>query len=300
MEHTTMEILRTTNYDQFKFLEENRKIVPNHQQNIQKSIVQEDLLHINPILVDEDMNIIDGQHRLLSAKKLKRPIYYSVVSGIDVHKSLHLLQNSRKWELPDYINFYEKTAPEKGYRIFKEFSELYSISNACVAKLFALFNKNQDQNYSRVTVARMKQGDLKMENVDLEGMHDALEKYDLFRSFCIDRMIRPKTIYSVERATYAFCIFYSFYKPDWNVFMEQLEDRWFTLKPGRGYRDIVKDLVLIYNFKRTKKLLIYERFEKLARTEPFFVAKGDILKAKKAATEKEKNEKNQIRLHNFS
>ena len=59
MDRIYSKIYRTYNYDKFKILDYNRDITRFDLLN--KSIANEGIK--NPILVDEDFNILDGQHR---------------------------------------------------------------------------------------------------------------------------------------------------------------------------------------------------------------------------------------------
>ena len=57
-------IQRTNKYDLFKRIESNREVNPAHLKKIEKSISEKNFLHLYPIIVNERMEIIDGQHRL--------------------------------------------------------------------------------------------------------------------------------------------------------------------------------------------------------------------------------------------
>lgn len=51
------------------------------------------------------MEVFDGQNRLLAAKKLGVPIYYEIFSELECYDIIRL-NNSKKWTLKDYLNFY--------------------------------------------------------------------------------------------------------------------------------------------------------------------------------------------------
>lgn len=56
-------VYRTNNYDQFKRLVGNREVNPKRVKTIKKSV--EEIGYIpNPIIVNENMEVIDGQGRL--------------------------------------------------------------------------------------------------------------------------------------------------------------------------------------------------------------------------------------------
>lgn len=99
-------ILKTSDYDMFSDFTSNRELDETHVAQLIKSISARNLLHINPILVDSKMQIIDGQHRLEAARRLALEVYYIVsddIGRLDISK---LNSNQKNWNTMDYINFY--------------------------------------------------------------------------------------------------------------------------------------------------------------------------------------------------
>ena len=60
-------IYATTDYDKFKFLEGNRKLRLNNLEKMRESMIEEQL--VIPICVNENFEIIDGQHRYTICKE---------------------------------------------------------------------------------------------------------------------------------------------------------------------------------------------------------------------------------------
>ena len=75
-----MKVEETTDYKQFKKVKGNRGYAQRHLKNLVSSIAQNNLLQYSPIIVNDKMEVIDGQHRLAAAQSLGLPIYY-VVAG---------------------------------------------------------------------------------------------------------------------------------------------------------------------------------------------------------------------------
>jgi hypothetical protein len=67
-------IHKTTDYDQFKFLESQRNVT--RTSAVLESIKQKNMLDLKPIICNKEKYVLDGQHRLLAAKQLRVPIYY--------------------------------------------------------------------------------------------------------------------------------------------------------------------------------------------------------------------------------
>ena len=99
------EIKSTKDYSIFKEFSSNREVDPKHVNQLVKAIQEKNLLHINPIIVDDAFHIIDGQHRLEAAKRLKLEIFY--IQGSADRKDISKINSFQKnWNTMDYVNFY--------------------------------------------------------------------------------------------------------------------------------------------------------------------------------------------------
>lgn len=124
---------RTNNYDLFKFTPFNRSEIK--ESNVNKlvfSIQTINLLHLNPIIVDRNFTIINGQHRLLAAKKLGVDIYYIKDERLTEDDILPM-NSARAWVFNDYLNFFCKKG-NPHYIKFKDFMEKNNLtgSNALI------------------------------------------------------------------------------------------------------------------------------------------------------------------------
>lgn len=147
----------TTDYSIFKEFSSNREVDRRHVNKLVVSIMKRNLLNVNPIVVDMQMRVIDGQHRLAAAEILGVDIFY-IEEDIN-RKDISLLNSNQKnWTAMDYINF---------YTVEKEFSFL-QLSN--------LINKYPDMAVSallmlsssegRRSLAQLKEGCLDMLAID--------------------------------------------------------------------------------------------------------------------------------------
>lgn len=101
----------TKDYSIFKDFSSNREVDPKHVNKLVAEIKKRNLLSVNPIIVDNDMRVIDGQHRLAAAEKLGVEIFY--VQGEVNRRDISVLNSNQKnWNAMDYINHYtvEKVA----------------------------------------------------------------------------------------------------------------------------------------------------------------------------------------------
>lgn len=113
------EIKVTKNYDLFKKLEGNRITSINRINKIKNSILSVGYI-TSPILVNEKMEIIDGQGRFEALKNLQMPIEYIIQENIGIKECIAMNVNQTNWDLLDYIKSYA----DKGVQSYIYFMDL--------------------------------------------------------------------------------------------------------------------------------------------------------------------------------
>lgn len=98
-------VYRTNDLSVFKQIDGNR--VPNlqHIKRLTESIRVYGM-KCNPILVNERMEVIDGQHRLIAAKQAESFVYYIVVDGYSLREVHTLNLNQKNWTKKDFMDGY--------------------------------------------------------------------------------------------------------------------------------------------------------------------------------------------------
>lgn len=71
-----MMIMQSSDYDQFKMINFNRPVCKKNLGKLIKLNEQQNRFHLFPIVVDQEFNIIDGQHRFEACKELSSPVFY--------------------------------------------------------------------------------------------------------------------------------------------------------------------------------------------------------------------------------
>ena len=128
-------IYKTKNYKMFSKMRGNRKIDNTNLRRIQASVKEINLLSKQPILVNDKYQIIDGQHRLKIAEKLKIHVYYIIGKKLQLEEVQKLNNVSKKWELADYMESHAKLGKEE-YIYMKQFYETYKLPiSTCVLLL---------------------------------------------------------------------------------------------------------------------------------------------------------------------
>lgn len=116
--------LWTTKYEMFSFDEKNRPIVWNHVEKLKEAIGKKNLLREYPIVVTDDLTVLDGQHRLKAAESLGVPIYYIVSQTATVGDIAATNEAQKSWSLQDYLESYcAQGKPD--YLLLRNFWEKY-------------------------------------------------------------------------------------------------------------------------------------------------------------------------------
>jgi ParB-like nuclease domain len=96
----------TKHYHWFNYANGNRDINLNEYQRLKKNIAESGQLQ--PIMVNERGEVIDGQHRLAVCKELGLPINFIVIPGTNIQTAVHLNTAGHRWSSIDWINYYAK------------------------------------------------------------------------------------------------------------------------------------------------------------------------------------------------
>ena len=122
---SSTKIYYTTEYGIFKFLKGNRDINEAKVSKIKEAIKAGiDVLRYAPIIVNEQLEIIDGQHRFTVSRELKTNVYYVIHKEADLSIVPSINSNSTRWRTVDYLNSYiDLKKPE--YMALKGFMDKY-------------------------------------------------------------------------------------------------------------------------------------------------------------------------------
>lgn len=124
-----IKVYKTRLYSIFVPIKGNRKIEKRHITNLTASIMRNNLLEQNPIIVNEKFQIIDGQHRLEIAKANDLDIFYVIQEGTDLTDVQMLNANVKRWTTKDYLDSYIALGNE-AYIKLAEYAEETGISIA--------------------------------------------------------------------------------------------------------------------------------------------------------------------------
>ena len=177
------QVQTTTDYSKFKTLIGNRKPNELHIKRLTTSFKERYLF--SPILVNEKMQIIDGQHRFLSAKELNLPINYLVVEGYGLEEVQILNTNSANWKKEDYLKAYCDLGIEP-YLQMRQFMLDFPEFGVAIAEMILTDNTNGANNskvIDKVEIRMMgfQNGELKI--TDLSKAYETAEKVLMFKPY---------------------------------------------------------------------------------------------------------------------
>jgi len=113
-------VYKTNDLSIFKQIGGNRVPNPQHIKRLKSSILQNGML-CNPILVNEKMQVIDGQHRLIASKEAESFIYYIILKDYSLSEVHTLNLNQKNWGKKDFMDGYADMGVES-YIKLREFT----------------------------------------------------------------------------------------------------------------------------------------------------------------------------------
>ena len=155
----TVKIMVSQDYNKFKILEGNRDILPTKIKKLKESISNGlDLLNYCPIIINENWEIIDGQHRYTVSKELGRPVFYVVM-----RKEMHIKQvaemnmNTDKWKAIDFVDCFQKMGNDHYKKLYA-----FIINQGYNPSLSASLLMKNVPNDSGQTMIHVKSGTFKV------------------------------------------------------------------------------------------------------------------------------------------
>lgn len=234
------EIKKTNNYELFKNILGNRDLRGTNYNRLIQSMQKKQL--VIPILCNEKMEIIDGQHRYEVCRELGLPLYYYVIEGygIDEVKRANLV--GCNWVIDDYLKLNTEIGKES-YIEFKRIKDEYNISSSQLLDIFA--------NYQGISLKEIRMI-FEDGSFDLDGVNKVLDFLDKLKDF---EFFKEYNSYSFTKA---FLKLYNLNEYDHRVMKKRLEKQPYKLEKRASYRDYIELLVDIYNFGITKVRFGYD------------------------------------------
>jgi hypothetical protein len=239
------QILKTKDHSIFKSVDFNRNKNKKHIRDVVKIIKKENLLHLHPILVNNKMEVIDGQHRLEAAKELGLEIFY-IQSDLSYEHILSSNLIQKNASLNDVIKFYAiKDAIPSYVFLYDALLNLQISAKGLIGLIFG--------SCMPALVDQLKEGRFQIPNNPVI-LHQFIESYKKFIEFVRSKKITPYSMFSNSNFTMAFRNLIMIHGYNEQTFMNKLDMRWFDLKPQINCKEWTRQLISIYNWKNQNPL----------------------------------------------
>lgn len=242
-----MSIQATKDYSIFKKQDCNREISTGNLNKIISSIKAKNLLEFRPIIVNQNMEVIDGQHRLEAAKHLGVDIWYKVDHSSQIEDIILLNTNQKKWNLPDYLNYYLNTGRVE-YDKLKRFMDSQKIDLRTALRLLGSSDPNN--------ATKFRAGTYKFPPEETHLMINArANHYNEIRDIISTHRINGKAICSKSKFLDALMSFIRIEEMDYAIFKERISNNLEKVRICATYTEYFEMLKKIYNFRNKEPLL---------------------------------------------
>lgn len=250
-----MKVQSTENYEQFQKHKSNRDLNELNVVRIMNSIKAKNLLEFCPILVNQNMEVIDGQHRLEAAKRLKVPIFWNMLEESNnktVQDIVLLNANQKNWDLLDYLNYYANEGIDD-YLQMRRFMHKHKLTlNTSLSLLFG---------GGGGIMTNFKEGSFKFPKEDLAQTEEKLWKINQVIQYIDTKSFGKKKYLHSPRFFRAISCFLNIKDIDFSSFMTKLEYKLDLLRPCTRLIDFMEIFKEIYNFKNRNPIDLKKIFE---------------------------------------
>ena len=231
-------IYSTTEYGVFNKLRGNRAVNELHVRRLVEAIKEKDLQI--PIIVDHDMNVLDGQHRLDAYKIVGNPITYIIKDKFELQDVRNVNSVNRKWTLTEYLMSYCKLG-KKDYQLLEWFHRTYEFGIAeCIAMLngkgYTNVNILKEFRKGEFVIDDLEQGKTWAKNINACGEYFQYYKKATFIKAMLSAM-KDKT--------------FSF-----KIFFKRLSNNSSKLKNQGSRNDFIVNIERLYNHGTANKFKV--------------------------------------------
>jgi hypothetical protein len=135
-------ILSTNDYSIFKYIKGNRGL---DELNVKRIVDSMTIKYdFTLVILNEFMEVIDGQHRIEACKRLVLPVNYIIIPGLRLKDVVRYNAVQKSWSKINYANSFADSG-NQSYKWLKEFMEVYP-DFQIGASLSMLTNSNESND----------------------------------------------------------------------------------------------------------------------------------------------------------
>jgi hypothetical protein len=232
----------TKQYDMFKKHPSNRELDQINLKKLINSMKHRNLLSLRPILVNKDLQVIDGQHRLEAAKTLGLDIYYEENHDVKTQDILILNVNQKPWTVEAYLNYYLQNNHED-YVKLDAFIHKHNLTIKLAIGL--MYNSTHGDAYKKFKDGLFKFPDpWRIAEIEIR-----IEQINKVREFIKVKTIGSKNYLDSVTFAISLIIFFNIASVDYDMFMKKLEYKLDLVRPCMSSPKYIEIFKHIYNWK---------------------------------------------------
>jgi hypothetical protein len=166
-------IQETTDYSIFKLLKHNRPVVQSHVAHLAQSM--SDRPHLRPsrpVLCNEKMEIIDGQHREKASEINGMSVFFMVVPGLTIDDARLLNALQRTWSLLDYAYSYASS----GVPAYVQFVKVYEGRSLPPTIVLEYMERGSKARYN-FRIGQLEVSEQRLLDMRLDECEDVIEAF---------------------------------------------------------------------------------------------------------------------------
>ena len=249
--NTTLVIQTTTEYDIFSPIEGNRRVANSHRDKLIESMQK--LGQIDPIVVNENYEVVDGSHRLSACRELGIAVMYIISKGATLEHVKMMNTLNKGWKFENYLHMYRQDAypdSKSHYDKVFDFRQKYDLSDNITllllsgglkdAKSHSFFALRQQFNDGKFKVTSTEKAEKTATNLEEVIRINKEVKQQHYAVAVLKLSTLPK---SPKSAAFS-----------WEILKEKMEKYGYRLPHCSKVEDFCKYIInRIYNYRLAKK-----------------------------------------------
>lgn len=232
------QIEKTFEYSVFERLPGNRPIDEAHVRNLMQRMRKKYMM--SPIQINQNFQVIDGQHRLEAHRRLGLEVPYFVCNNYGLEEVQELNAQQKKWKIADFVKSYIELG-NKNYEIYEWFISRYKLPHTITVSMLSGVHRESNRANMRTT---FESGYFKV--TDLQGAKDIAEKLwqiEPYFSHWNNRGFVSAMLFCFQKKAF-----------DFDKFLQKLEANPLMLKQCATTVMYIKLIEEIYNFRSRDKV----------------------------------------------
>jgi len=228
----------TSEYDVFERMPGNRPVDEHHVANLMKRMRRRDLF--TPIQINQNFEVIDGQHRLEARRRLGLPVPYFATTDYGLEEVQELNAQQKKWSIDDFVKSFIELG-KAHYKTYQWFRRQFQLPHVQTVEL--LMDGDKDLT-SRNCRDIFLSGNFKV--VDLEKAKAKAQMVTAVQPFFDhwnNRGFVKALLFCVRKKDF-----------DFKKFLGKLENQPTALKPQATTDLYIQHIEDIYNYRSSNKV----------------------------------------------